>query len=471
MKKLIFTKGNGILALCAFVCLSLIYVACSKDKGLTSATEKPTLVSTEKSESMLDVSESIGKTVYQHAKYNFLTKKAEDYISPKIRDEVTAEHKRLNDLFNGMSSEQIMENLISQKKITDKQVFYFNSLKNLTNELDNMSNIKQMDDALKLFDKKLDDDKSINNNDKIVILSASSTIRYVLDYHFEVSKKFDNNLQTREACFLSIKISCWGTQVVANALKTLFAPSPLQVAVTLLNSIASVITLYSTPSCLCTASDGPSCYTLNGVSIFMDNSTDCAGNNIAFAAFGVGPVPTSFSWTKSELNEAGAIIPNTTEPLPNTGTPNINLGSMDINKTFLLTVSILGTFPSCNNAAQTKSFAFKVKDIVGDPGTVIVSGPTNTYKNNTDTYFVNGSCLTNRRNTLGWFFSTSQGSINYAQVVSGGANNDFALTLKWLAKTCFGYSCIPVSISVRSLNQCGSQLQSWGSTSVFVNEY
>jgi hypothetical protein len=76
MKKLLFTKGNGILALCAFVCLSLFYVACSKDNAATISDSKDELHQLSEAEKLAILKkevESVQLTTYNHLKFRFLT--------------------------------------------------------------------------------------------------------------------------------------------------------------------------------------------------------------------------------------------------------------------------------------------------------------------------------------------------------------------------------------------------------------
>jgi hypothetical protein len=252
--------------------------------------------------------------------------------------------------------------------------------------------------------------------------------------------------------FLVKKFSCIGSVLIGAA--QIVAGSILT---GLVSSVVAITNLFTNSSCDCGST---SCFTLSGISMFRDDDMDCAGNLVKFCAFGDGPSPSSFTWTTVELDQFDQPIIGTLNPLPNTPDRCANFSpDANLSKKIRLTIT---AFSSCIGQNATKFFDFTWGDIVGNPGTVIISGSSDVLLREPCTYTLNGTCLLNRKNSTQWFIPSQ------ATLTSGGGSATTA-NVTWNARTCppSGYCPFRPSIWVRSTNSC-SNAQQTGSLNVGV---
>jgi hypothetical protein len=135
------------------------------------------------------------------------------------------------------------------------------------------------------------------------------------------------------------------------------------------------------------------------------------------------------------------------------------------------------SFPNCNNQSFAKEYDFTWAEIVGNVGTVVITGPEEASKGSSSSYFLNGTCILNPKNTFNWAVSLSQGQFVFGNVASGGGSSN-SISINWTGNTCgegaFGATgctycpCQTVSIGCFSMNSCSSN-QAFGYTSVKVN--
>jgi hypothetical protein len=480
MKKQLFSKGNGILALCAFVCLSLIYVACSKDNNLNNNDAFQMPKSIDEDEAMIQQAKQAGKTVFEHLRFNFLSHKSEEYVNPAIRAEVMKDVEKMSNSMRGLSIDEKIDKLTREKKISVKEVFYINNLLDICKQFDGLKEFNSVEKLLNQFNEQLIADKEMVNDEKVLILNTSEMIKSTLNYYINVAEQNDG-LQSRSVCVFGKKLSCIATALASTILVVIdiAAPNPktLKIVASVIKSINDISKIFTDKSCDCGSTP---CYNLYGISVFRTQNMDCSGNLIAFCTYGEGPSPNSYTWQLHELDQYNQIIPGTNN-LPNTSVPCIQISpNSNLNKKFRLTITTSGA-PNCNNGATvTKEYDFTWGEIVGSPGTVLISGDNNPYVGNTSTYFLNGSALTNPKNTFNWLFNLYQGSFTFGNIVSGGGTNS-SVSINWTGASCgpgaFGQpsssgfnGCYYLNIGGYSSNSCSGS-QSWGSTSVAVRKY
>jgi hypothetical protein len=478
MKKTILSKKTWVLALCAFVLSSLLYVACSKDNATTSTTDVTTTLPKQVSEEeiLLQQADEVGKTAYQHLRFNLLSHKAEEYINPAIREQVMSDYKKASEEMKNLSTEERIAKNVNDKKITAKQAFYFRSLEATCKGLDGLRQYKDVEKILNDFNKGVLEDKDMTSLEKQSVLNTSVTIRSTIDYMMNIAyQPQPNDLQTRDLCIFGKKFSCIGSVLIGAAQVVVGVVNGASIITGLVSSIVAITNLFTNSSCDCGST---SCFTLSGISMFRDDDMDCAGNLVKFCAFGDGPSPSSFTWTLSELDQFDQVIPGSTQALPNTPDRCANFSpDANLSKKIRLTIT---AFSSCIGQNATKFFDFTWGDIVGNPGTVIIDGPTNVYVSNNTTYFLNGTTLLNRKNTFNWIFNLFQGSFTFGNINSGGGTNS-SVSINWTGASCgpgaFGQpvnsgfnSCWQIGIGGKSTNSCSGR-QQWGSTSVAVRKY
>ena len=178
-----------------------------------------------------------------------------------------------------------------------------------------------------------------------------------------------------------------------------------------------------------------------------------------------------------------SIVPGTVTNIPSGGRCISFVPNTDLNKKFIMKVTVDGG-SNCSGGNVTKEFPFSWGDIAGNPGTVLIEGPTSPYVGMSASYYVNGSCLINPKNKFTWQYALSQGSFTFGNYVSGGGSNipvtntsQLSLNVNWTGISCgngaFGQygcnycPCYTLSIGGFSHNDCSSN-QSWGFASVKV---
>ncbi len=136
------------------------------------------------------------------------------------------------------------------------------------------------------------------------------------------------------------------------------------------------------------------------------------------------------------------------------------------------------TFLACKKhevEVPGKRLIFKLSELLGDPGSVFISGNTDPWVGSTQWYYASGSYLLNPFNTFQWSFNLYQGSFVFGNLVSGGGTNSEAV-INWTGISCgqgaFGsnnpYSpCYRLSIGGYSSNPCSGR-QGWGSAQVGI---
>jgi hypothetical protein len=499
----ITSKAITALILGMGLLVSLFYSACSRDIKSDVSETTPQMPNTteDKSEEAfaIDQAKQIGQTVYTHLRFNFLKNKAEDYINPAIRDEVMKAYRAGEERMKNLTVEQRIEKNLTEKKISTKQADYFKLLLQKTKELDNARSFQEIETVLNAYNKALLDDKSMPTAEKRMLLNTSEVILRTTDYLVNIVNQPQNRntLQMRDAsCIAGKKISCYGSILVSYVQigAGIAGGAVYYAAVGIAGFIVGIVNIFTSSACDC-SSYGNSCYTLLGITVLRGADLGCEGNNVRFCAWGDGPSPTSFEWSLAQINEAGEVITGTTLPLPNTPdrcasfTPNT-----DLDKKFRLTVTVGYSPNMCNEQPTTKNFDFTWREVVGDPGTIVIDGGNNTGYGEADatvgtspTYFASGSFLTNPKNTFTWQPSLSIGSFTFGQVTSGGGSNIpvsssngiFAITINWTGINCgpgaFGmtsgyyFPCQRSSVSGFSSNSC-SNIQKWGTLSVAVRQ-
>ena len=206
------------------------------------------------------------------------------------------------------------------------------------------------------------------------------------------------------------------------------------------------------------------CYALRGISIFRGNVPSCTSDaELTFMAWGDGTAANSFQWILNEIDAQDRIIPNTTSWY-NGGDPSIHISLINPFKRYNLSVTVL----SCSKQfTNTPPFNFSLSQLLGDPGSVLIAGPSNVWGLQGD-YYVNGSYWLNpNTNTINWLGNSN------ATVTSGQGTAHATYTFG--TKTCTTYGwwtmCYPLSIAVSSVSPCldvnGNQYINYTGMSVY----
>jgi hypothetical protein len=418
MKKQLFTKGNGILALCAFICLSLFYVACSKENATTSSDfkgELPQLSEAEKLAILKKEVESLGSTTYRHFKFFFTQRKPEEYINPLIRKEVTERVEKAKAEFKDLTAEQTIQKVESENRISAPVAKAMRELLTLGNSTDDIKTIEEFERRFTAFENKVFDIKDLSDQEKVVIAGCSSTLRGITRFEVEMEngrKSLENlkGIQTRDAsCPLgNRKTSCFtnalikvGVAAVLGAIKTVVSGGTLTgsaIVDFMFASFGAIANVFLDSSCKC--SDSPGCFTINIINPIIDPGSPCnLSTNVAFAVSGTGTTPVNYKWwayrkpsgAPYEVPIAAVQEKVTVIPLLD---PFEVLNQTDVIRIVVETVS--------NGCVDSKQFSFKLGELLQDPGSVFISGPTQVSLNSTATFVMSGGCLANPNNNLTW---------------------------------------------------------------------
>jgi hypothetical protein len=466
MKKLIFTKGNGILALCAFVCLSLIYVACSKENATAtgdSKSELPQLSEAEKLAMLKKEVESLGSTTYRHFKFFFTQRKPEEYANSLIRKDVIEHLEKAKIEFKDLTAEQTIQKAQSDSRISIPVAKAMRELLELGNSTDDIKTIEDFERRFRTFEDKVFEIKDLTDQEKVVIAGCSSTLRGITRFEVEMEngrKSIDNlkNIQTRSAsCPLgNRKTSCFtnalikvGIAAVFGAIKTIASGGTLGVDAVvslLVGSYEAIAGVFLNDACKC--SDTPGCFQADVINPIINPNSPCnQASSLGFALSGTGTTPSSYSWSAFRTPIGSYEIP--IEAVKNKVTVIPLLDPFEIiNQTDLIRLVVVTASNGCTSSAQ---YTFKLGELLQDPGSVFISGPNQVSLNSTATFVMSGGCLANPNNILSW----NNPSAGF--VVSGG--NTSVASIKFTTRTCYSYngwstSCFPVYVIGNSTSPC-----------------
>jgi hypothetical protein len=476
MKNSIFSKFTWILALCAFLFTSSLYVACTKDitPDQTQAVNDPTKAPQVNHElAVKEQVEAIGRMSYSHMKLYFTQKKAEDYVNPAIREEVMAAVSKAKADFKDMTAAETIQKVTDEGKISKLMSQKLTDLLALSETVKYLSTFEKIDQVFKNFETQIYTDKNLTDDEVFYINGMSASIRNSARFTNEMLKgqKIDrNNVTLRDdGCdVIGIKSACLvgalikiGTAILKAdiALWIKGGPTAGQPATSYGNVtkgaffaglVDGLIGIFTNNDCKCTtpsSSDG--CYHPTLINPFVDINNPC-NKNISFIAFGYGTTPSQFIWyayyTDANGNEVN--VPDVQGKI--TTTPVLKSFPVpDPDAEIRLVVVVPCT--SAPGGAYNASFTFKKNELVGNPGEVLVTGPTSVPLNTTGTFYINGSCLANPLNTYRWN-NPSAGT-----VVSGG--NTTAANIKFTTRTCYSYNgyttaCFPVYVTGYAISGC-----------------
>jgi hypothetical protein len=462
-----------------FLLIALFFgVGCQKD--LTTVQQQtPTSTASvfDEKQMVRDQAEGIGKTAYRHLKFYFTQKKAEDYVNPLIRAEVIANVAKAQEEFRGLSADETLQKVEKENRISKKADQAMRNLLLILNSSTNINTIEEFETPFKSFEDGVYDSKELTNDEKFVIAGASVTIRSTARFSYEMARNtrevntlYNNTIQMRTAgCIGGRKVECYGnaimklstvflTTIITAAIVPATAPAAVAAAF-IVGTVEAIISIFGTDSCKC--DESPGCFQPTVINPVLNSNSIC-NPYIGFIVSGTGTVPTEFRWSAFRIDANS--VEHAILDVQNKLTTSPALAPFPIpdpNETIKLQLYI----PSCNGQpAKTITYFFKVSDIIGDPGSVIISGPIQVSLNSTATFVMSGSCLLNPNNQYSWN-QPSAGNI-----VSGG--NTSVVNIRFTTRTCYSYngwstSCFPVYVIGNSTNPC-SLLQSGNAYSVTV---
>jgi hypothetical protein len=475
MKNSIFTKFTWVLALCAFLFTSALYVACTKDVNVaneqpqaSNSTAKPSHVNP--GLTVREQAESFGKTAYSYVKFYYNTKKPEDYVNPAIRAEVMEKLKNAEAEYKNLSAAESIKKATSDGKITPKMAASLNDLLFVIENSDELKTIEELDTRFKRFEESVYSNKELSDDERVYVNGISITIRSIMRFTEEMKPiemdRLGNKLQTRESCLLGRKLSCYGsallkagvaaasTAIKAGILGTaVLAPAGAAFVVGLFEGLVNV---FSNSSCKC--AETPGCFVPQTISPIISPTSAC-NPAVGFIVSGQGTVPPVVRWSAFWTDASGfehAITDVQNKPTSGPILAPFSVPSPDV-KISLRVITL------CNGNENITVYEFKLNEMLGEAGSVYISGPYDCYLNGTGTFYMSGGCLINPNNQFSWN-NPSVGTIQ-----SGG--NTSSATIKFTMKTCGnGYygGCFPAYIVGNCTNPC-SGLQSGDARSCIVH--
>jgi hypothetical protein len=478
-----------------FFTLFIIFIGFGCKKDISSEQQQFSTTATasvDEKQMVKDQAEGIGKTAYRHLKFYLTQKKAEDYVNPLIRKEVMESVEKAKVEYKDLTAEQTIQKVTNDGKMTKEMSQKMTDLLAICQATSSLMTIQEIEKKYKNFEEVVYADKTLSSDEKFYVSGISAAIRNVANFTDEMLKgqKINNNYQVSlrdVGCdWIGRKSSCFGNALIKAGTATAVADFSLWIQggpkkvdpntsyfkagkiAFLTGLLEGIINMYLDNSCKCTdapSSDG--CYHPQVINPIVDINHPCSPY-IAFAVFGYGPTPNIFTWNGYWTDSNGVEHPINDVQSKTTSIPILRPFSVpDPNASIRLQVIV-----SCSTAqggAYTAEFIFKMSDLINDPGTVMVSGPSQISLNSTGMYTISGGCLANPLNTYSW----NNPSAGY--VVSGG--NTTSATIKFTTRTCYSYngwttSCFPVSVAGNAISGClqtnGTYKTNSGSMSVTV---
>jgi hypothetical protein len=464
-----------------FFTLFVIFLGFGCKKDITS--EQQTLTTTtatssvDEKQMVKDQAEAIGKTAYRHLKFYFTQKKAEDYVNPLIRTEVMASVAKAQAEYKDLTAEETIQKAEMENKISMKAAQAMRDLITIIKSSTNFNTMEGYEASFKSFENNVYNTKELTSDEKFIIAGSSTTIRSITRFSYEMIQNtkslntLNNNIiQTRTAgCIAGRKEECYinsivklSTTFLTTIIKAAIIPNTAPAAVAaafIVGTVEAIIGIFGNDACKC--GESPGCFQPTVINPVLNSNSIC-NPYIGFVVAGTGTIPTEFRWSAfwTDTNGVEHAILDVQNKLT-TGPALAPFPIPDPNVTIKLQLFI----PSCSGQpAKTVEFFFKVNDIIGNPGSVFISGPSQVSLNSTGTFTINGDCLLNPNNNYSW----NQPSAGV--IVSGG--NTSVVNIKFTTRTCYSNggwssSCFPVYVIANSTNPC-SMLQSGNAKSVTV---
>ncbi len=456
-------------------------VGCQKD--VVSVQQNPTTAtaSVDEKQMVRDQTESIGKTAYRHMKFFFTQKKPEDYINPLIRKDVVERVEKINTEFKDLTAEQAIQKAESEKRISTFLAKSMREFLILGRSAEDIETIEEFEQKFKIYEENVFVTKELNIDEKVIVAGSSAMLRSIIRFQEEIEKgrqtvnSSNNIIQPRSAscplgnrktsCFINAIVKA-GVAAAIDAVKTYLTTGATAIsgtatiAVFIFGSITNISAVFFDNSCKC--SDTPGCYHPQIINPIIDPNSPCtSGSSLGFAVSGTGTEPNVFHWYASRKPVGSPYD----IPIPNvwnvpTSVPLLNPFEI-VNPTDLITLKVVTL---CNGNEDITIYQFTLQELLGDPGSVFISGPTQVSLNSTATFVMSGGCLVNPNNQYSW----NNPSAGY--IVSGGSTS--SVNIKFTTRTCYSYngwntSCFPVYVIANSTNPC-SNLQSSNAYSVTV---
>ena len=460
---------------------TFFFVACSKDDNANS---DPTDQAALKEPTPKEQAESLIKTNYRYLKYYFGQKKPEDYVNESIRKEVKENHAKIQKEYEGLSAEATINKMESEGVMSKEMAKVMLDLKSTADALQNVKTIKEFENKLLSFEDQIYENKSLNDDEKIIAATTSGTLREVMRYFDEIQQGPDDDekslkdgsLQVRSGCLWGRKLVCYAGIIVKTGAGAWYGTkngggTKGAIIGAAFGFLEGLVNLFK-DDCKCGVTN--QCFQPTGINIFFDETNPC-GTNVRFAVWGTGNYPSasnplSLRWTIKAYNPDGSLYNNApiVNNVPMIGTTLFN--TVNIPNPNLTIEVIVTLICGGNEVGNSEGFFLNLRDILDDPGSVLVSGSSDALFLETITYYLNGESLINPNNQHQWFIPSQ------ATLVNGGGSATSA-RVTWNTRTCSSSSssggwggsgsCFRPSLSVRSTSAC-SGIQRWGWLSVAV---
>jgi hypothetical protein len=379
---------------------------------------------------------------------------------------------KVNQKNKGLTTEKILQDGLTEGTIRPELAQKFRELGKVLETIGEPKTLDALENPLLAFEEANYADKKLEEDEIFYINSTSSTIRSFTKHLNEmrpVQQKDNlknNPLQTRDACVFGRNLGCFGNALIqagvggvtgavahkiTGAEGSTFTAGKAGFVVGLITGIVAVFTDNS-----CKCGETVACFMPDVFNPIIDNNSIC-NPNIGFAITGPGTVPTIFRWSAfRKLANGQEIAISDVQNKPTSGPALAPFPIPDPNETIILKVEI----PTCGSVSTLHEFSFKLSDLLGSPGGVIITGSSDVGLFEQATYLLSGECLINPNNQMQWFIP-SQGTLQ-----SGGGSSRSSATIQWITRTCasgsYGGYCFRPSVSVRSTNPCTNTQNSGG---------
>jgi hypothetical protein len=423
--------------------------------------------------------EVYGKIAYEHMKSKAGIINPLSYVSEIWKNDLEKSLKKINEEEQGKDYSTIINECIESQYISSKEgAVFLEFSKEFKNKLEDgtIYSFASLWNTLRKLESGLKENLELNADEKSFVLATSSIIRNMAKYEYEgsvLSEQLSGLIGSDDRagdCLWGIKKSCWADAI----LKAVAEGFKAGVTSTLLNNnnqffdtdfwnafkvwgifgaIVNVLTNTLNPLCKCDPLPGATCGKPIGIDIIVE---DCDIEIVAVARI-VGINPNSTTWT---ITNGRAVDFSVNNPafLQVVGT---TMRISPIDPSLPTTIAVGNNCPGTTTLGSS-TFAYNIRNIVRDPGLVVITGPSTTSVGQVNNYSFNGTALTsiNANNTL------LSGCSFHGTVVSSGPS---FIDVKWTTSTGGGaYGGGSAYINSTSRNACSLSISN-ASKQVTVN--
>jgi hypothetical protein len=443
------------------ISLVLVVFSCKKEQNAEVST--PNITAPKEKYNILNESDKYGNMIYEHYKFNILTHSVDDYISDPRREILKEELATTLKQFDGLTVDEVLDRALSSKKITQSQANYLKEWQQINHNLNSqVTTAEEYDTPIKNWEKKLADDTSLSDEQKLPILAMSSSVRRYLDLQAE-SLRSESRAKLL-GCLFGINLDCAAINSIKLSVAVITSiGDPVKIIVAVFGSVSSFLT------CSCDAPappPTPDCWNLQGITVVIDPNDPCANvpGNVRFVAYGTGLlVPQSYHFRLNEVNSKGDIVKNLLQSDNPDNYVQFTFPPISPGNHYRIDVTTLTPSPCKGTIAeQTRTFEFDLYDLFNGAGEVVISSGTGVFElpvGSTDNYYINGTCLLRPLNQFSWNVASTGTALTIDKAHSYDIQDKTHALIKWTqnTRTCCG-GFVPFS-SVIATNACSGNFR------------